>query len=309
MPHRSLIPRKCKDFLKNATDTSGQLFVTPAMSAEEQSSLRDSLLAVIGDLDDEEKRALEQADGLVLRVAMRTAASVARALRPEDVAHRPIAARKAERDVLEVAARELQLLVLHTASVPHALDGRLPLCIETGCGVVGIEVKSGLQTIASDEVEKFRSDVAHSRFKVAIFVSLRAPIAKIPKGLHIQHELSLGGLVPALFVSPLASAAEQNMTQLLRGVLSVACVLGRMEHARDAGRVGTACAAFACLSDTLGEEAEAIGLTRKRLRDEDEVARRRVERATDAMLGIQTRLCTAANNAALRASAAANPLT
>lgn len=115
-----------------------------ALSQMRPSAMQAGLIAALQrgaqDLDEDERCALMEADELVLRVALRTAASVARTLRAEDVAARPVAARKAERDVLELAARELQLLVLHTAAVPHALDGRLPLCIETGRGLIGIEV-------------------------------------------------------------------------------------------------------------------------------------------------------------------------
>ena len=259
------------------------------------------------DLEDDERRVLVEADVLVLHVAFRTAASVARTLRAADVAHRPVAARKAERDVLELAARELHLLVLHTAAVPHALDGRLPLCMETGRGLVGIEVKSGLQTIATDEVEKFRSDVAHGGFAAAIFVSLRAPIAKIPRGLHVQQELALGGLVPALFVSPLALGPEQSMTQLLRGVLALACFLTKPPPA-PARAGGGDSAALGALGELLAEEAEALGAARKRFRDDEEVSSRRTDRAVDAIRGVQTRLSSAARNASLRAADSGNAL-
>ena len=63
------------------------------------------------DLSDEERDALVRADKLLRLVALRTAAAVAQTLRGEDLQQR-VCARKSEKNVLEQAARELQVYFL-----------------------------------------------------------------------------------------------------------------------------------------------------------------------------------------------------
>ena len=245
------------------------------------------------ELTEDRRAALRAADPLITRIALETAAVVAETLRAEDSAGRPVSARKAEKDVLEIAAKELQLLVLHTAASPHALDGQIPMSIETGSGAIGIEVKSGTHTIASDEVDKFRADLCQSPFAVGVFVSLRAPIAKIPRGVHVQRELSLGGAVMTIFVSPVGT--EGAMVHLARGALSLACLFARQTRGR-AGRLESGDAAREAMLDAedLGAailgEVTALGCVRKRLREEEDGFQRRVDRASDALAGVQHRL-------------------
>ena len=117
-------------------------------------------------LSKDERSSLIEADILVKRVALRTAAAVAQTLKKEDIESRPVCARKAERDVLELAAKELRLLVMKTTDMPHAMDGQIPLAIESGCGLIGIEVKSGYYTISTEEVNKFREDLIMGSFVV-----------------------------------------------------------------------------------------------------------------------------------------------
>jgi len=246
--------------------------------------------AAWGELTEDRRGALRAADPLVTRIALETAAVVAETLRAEDVAGRPVSARKAEKDVLEIAAKELQLLVLHTAASAHALDGQIPMSIETGSGAIGIEVKSGTHTIATDEVDKFRADLCQSPFAVGVFVSLRAPIAKIPRGVHVQRELSLGGAVLAIFVSPVGT--ESAMVHLARGALSLACLFARQTRGRlesdDAAREAVLNAED--LGAAILGEVTALGCVRKRLREEEDGFQRRVDRASDALAGVQHRL-------------------
>lgn len=246
------------------------------------------------ELTEDRRAALRAADPLVARIALETAAVVAETLRAEDAAGRPVSARKAEKDVLEIAAKELQLLVLHTAASPHSLDGQIPMSIETGSGAIGIEVKSGAHTISSDEVDKFRADLCQGHFAVGVFVSLRAPIAKIPRGVHVQRELSLGGAILTIFVSPVGG--DGAMVHLARGALSLACVFARQTPG-GAGRLESrdAVAREAMLnaedlSSTLLGEVTALGCVRKRLREEEDGFQRRVDRASDALAGVQHRL-------------------
>ena len=128
--------------------------------------LRDILDGAWCSLNLDEKRSLANADNLVKVVALKTAIAVAHTLRLEDIEHRPICARKAEKDVLEMAAKELKMLVTRTADMPHAMDGQIPLAMESGNGLIGIEVKSGACSISTDEVNKFREDLVMSSFVV-----------------------------------------------------------------------------------------------------------------------------------------------
>ena len=76
--------------------------------------VREALGGAWLELSVDEQRTLTRADSLVQKVAMRTAAAVALTLRSDDIEARPVCARKAEKDVLEQAAKELRLLVMRT---------------------------------------------------------------------------------------------------------------------------------------------------------------------------------------------------
>uniref|UniRef100_A0A6C0C0M9 Uncharacterized protein n=1 Tax=viral metagenome TaxID=1070528 RepID=A0A6C0C0M9_9ZZZZ len=254
------------------------------------------------DLSNEEQRALSRADLQVQKVALRTAAAVAHTLRNDDLEGRPICARKGEKDVLEQAAKELRVLVLRTGEQPHAMDGQIPLTVETGFGLIGIEVKSGQNTISTEEVNKFRADLVMGTFVVGLFVSHRASICKIPKGIHVQHELSLLGAIPCIFVSP---PGQDMMQPLIRSGLALACTMAKRshrhspsvdgevppempgkvteEHKRDLEQLGS----------LIREEVAALSITRKRLRDEEEVFHKRVDRASEALIATQQRLAQA----------------
>lgn len=252
-----------------------------------------NLTAAWADLSPEEQIAIGGADTVMQTISLKLAATVAHTLRREDVESRPICARKAERDVLEMASKELKLLVFKTGDSPHAMDGQIPMAIETGRGAIGIEVKSGLSTVGTEEVCKFREDLLLRNFVVGVFVSLRAPIAKIPRGMHVQRELSLMGSVPCIFVSPPGGDAMQHLT---RGALTLACTLAEdapqrreisqasnamtHEHRKDLEKIGR----------VVTDEIAALGLTRKRFRDEEELFHKRVERATEALGATQQRL-------------------
>ena len=245
-------------------------------------------------LTEEKRSALQEADARIRLIALETAAVVASALRPQDMPTRVSCARKFEKDVLELAAKDLQVLVLHTAATPHALDGQIPFSIESGTGRVGIEVKSGLTTISTEEVDKFRNDLSLSAYAAGVFVSLRAPISKIPRGIHVQRELSTAGPTNCVYVSPVQS--DHLMQNLTRSALATAITLAktrasypdtdRAELLMDAQEVGT----------VVQREIDAIGQVRKRMREDDEVHRKRVDRASDALVGVQHRLQSSVQN-------------
>ena len=262
-------------------------------SAGETGSLLGALSGAWAELAPSKRAILCAADPPVMRAALETAVAVASTLCAGDVTGRPVCTRRAEKDVLEQAARELQLLVLHSASSPHALDGQIPMSIEGGTGRIGIEVKSGATTISTEEVDKFRADLFLGPFVIGIFVSVRAPIAKIPRGVHVQREVALAGAVPTIYVSPVSS--EATMTQLTRNALTLARLLAQQRPGRFAmGAAPVALHDRLVDLETMGQRAHAevatLGVVRKRLREEEEQARRRMDRAVDALLGVQQRL-------------------
>ena len=244
--------------------------------------------AAWSELSREQRAALSNADDLVARVALQTAAAVAATLRSEDLASRPICARKAEKDLLEQAARELQLLVSHTAGAPHAMDGQIPLSIQAGGGVIGIEVKSYASAVPSDEVDKFRSDLSLGPFVVGVFVSLRSPIAKTPRGLHVQNELSLRGAVPVIYVS--GAAGEPVSQHIVRSALSLACFLSQRRPSSQPEGV------LEGVHRAVQAEVVALGLARKRLREDEGVFQRRVDAAAECIMGVQQRLASVVGN-------------
>ncbi len=254
-------------------------------------------------LTQEQRAALSSADDLVAHVALQTAAAVALTLRKEDLSARALCAKKAEKDVLEQAAKELQLLVLHTSGIPYSLDGQIPLTIESGCGLIGIEVKSGATSIGTDEVDKFRSDLALGPFVVGVFFSLRAAIAKLPRGLHVQSELSLKGSVPAIYVS--AAPSEAVSQHLTRSALSLACFLARQRPQRFCGDSAAARESSICadrelvleeLHRSVQAEVAALGIARKRLREDEDAFQKRVDRASDSIMAVQHRLASVVSN-------------
>lgn len=274
-------------------------------AVDRSDGIREALGCAWLELSVEEQRTLARADSLVQKVAMRTAATVAQTLRLQDVESRPLCARKAEKDVLEQAAKELRLLVMRTGEMPHSMDGQIPLKVESGFGLIGIEIKSGINIISTDEVNKFREDLVMGTFVVGLFVSLRAAIAKFPKGIHVQQELSLLGSVPCIYLSPLGP--DNVMQPLTRSALGLACTFAKRnseklpcvtvedrggepelteEHKRDLEQLGS----------LIREEVAALSITRKRLRDEEDAFHKRVDRASDALMATQQRLVQAVIN-------------
>lgn len=222
-------------------------------------------------LSEAKRGALRAADPALLQASLEAAAAVATVLRGQ-VAHRSVCARKAERDLLELAAKELKLLVVPTGSSPHSLDGHF---FVQGGGCVGVEVKSGATTVPSDEVDKFRRDLAQGAYAAGLFVSTRAAIAKTPRGVYVSRDLTLRGVCFTVFVSP----AGGDVFPLLKNGLALSKLLAEMDRANDK-----------LAAEHLGCEVEVLGQVRKRLRDESEEMVRRIDRASDALCGVQQRL-------------------
>lgn len=124
-----------------------------------------------------------------------------------------------EDEMLESAARELGLLLVRTA------DGQV--LVETPCRQrISIEVKAASKIVTVEEVDKFRRRVRAGQFAAGILVSMRSPIAKMPRGVHTQTE----GGVALVLVSPLT--ADNTMSDLVRSALNagVVCAATPPQH-------------------------------------------------------------------------------
>ena len=229
-----------------------------------------------------------QSLGLGIACTVAEAAGEA-ALRPP-----PLVGRKAEKDVLELAARELQQVVLHTAHAPHAADGQIPLWVQGRRGRVGIEVKTYQGAVGSDEVQKFVRDVASNDFAAALLVSTRSPIARKRKGLHVERVATACGLTWCLFVSPV-----HDMTGLVTAALALA-----LELSVDTRVAGGALPE--AVGETMQREVHALAGVKRRLREEVSRSQSAGEQLADALTGSQQRLASAVEALLLRGSEAAD---
>jgi hypothetical protein len=200
--------------------------------------------------------------------------------------------RAAERDVLEVAARELQQVVLHTASSAQSMDGQIPLWVQGRQGRVGVEVKTHQAAVGAEEVQKFVRDACSNDFAVALLVSTRSPIAHKRKGLHLERVPTARGLTWLVYVSPV-----REMSGLVTCALAMALELATDRRAQ-----------LARLPDDVGEclqrEVHALAGIKRKLRDEDGRAQSAREQVADALTASQQRLSTAVEGL-VRAGAAA----
>ena len=189
--------------------------------------------------------------------------------------------RKAEKDVLEAAARELQQVTLHTASTPHAMDGQIPLFVQGRRGRIGIEVKTYQSAVGVGEVDKFVRDVGSNDFVVALLISTRSPIAHKRRGLHVERIPTARGLTWCLFVSPV-----HDMTGLVVAALQLSLELATDTRPH-----------VASLSNDVGEcmqrEVHALAGLKRRLRDDDARSRDVREHVADALTASQQRLASA----------------
>jgi hypothetical protein len=243
------------------------------------------------DLDDSARTCLADAPGHLLRLALEAAAaSIAywqKQLGVQQLAAPGVRAKLEEARVLEVAARELGLLVYSTAHMPQSMDGQVPWCAETARGRLGIEVKSHGKTVPTDDVEKFRRDLEAGDFAAGVFVSARAPIAKIPRGVYVAEEHMERGPVAVVYVSPLSSDGTQELT---RSALAVAAALAAAPRRSPAE---LSVLRTQALVDATQAEIAAMSDLRKRLRDAEDSGRRVSARVGEAIAASQQRLSAA----------------
>ena len=193
----------------------------------------------------------------------------------------PLVGRKAEKDVLEVAARDLQQVVLHTAASAQSMDGQIPAWVQGRRGRVGIEVKTYQASVGTEEVQKFVRDACSNDFVVALFVSTRSPIARKRRGLHAERVATTRGLTWLIFVSPV-----HEMSGLVTGALALALELATDNRPR-----------ITSLPDDIGEcmqrEVHALAGAKRKLRDEDSRAQTARDQVADALTASQQRLSSA----------------
>lgn len=236
-------------------------------------------------LSADQQEAFECCEEGAQKVAMQIACLVASSLRGRGAKPAPLIGRRAEQDVLELAARDLRQVVVHTSASPAATDGQIPMSIQTATGRVLIEVKSHGRTVPGDEVDKFLRDLQCNACSAAIFVSTRSPIAKIRKGLHVERVRCAGGAAWCLFVSPV-----HDMNGLVTAALAAA-----LELAAFAPPSGSIPSAAEGLANALHDEVHLLGNLRESLRNEDARRGAAREQFADALTGAMQRLATTAS--------------
>jgi hypothetical protein len=219
-----------------------------------------------------------------LRELRRRAALVASSLRGTGSKPPPLIGRRAEQDVLEIAARDLRQVVLHTAATPAAADGQIPMSIQCARGRILIEVKSYSRTVSTDEVAKFLRDLQCNDCAAALFVSTRSPIAKIRKGVHLERVRCGGGLAWCLYVSPV-----HDMTGLVTAAMA-AC----LELASLASACGPPASNAEKVAESLQDEVHGLATLREALRHEDARRGAAREHTADGLTSAMQRLSTAA---------------
>ena len=236
-------------------------------------------------LSPEQQESFESCDEGAQRVALQVAALVAGSLRGTGAKPPPLMGRRAEQDVLEIAARELRQVVLHTAASPAAADGQLPMSIQGARGRVIIEVKSYGKTVSSDEVAKFLRDLRCNDCAAALFVSTRSPIAKIRRGVHLERARCAGGVAWCVFVSPV-----HDMTGLVTAAMAACLELAALAPPQGAPPRGDA----ERVAATLQEEVHALATLREALRQEDARRGAAREHTADGLTCAMQRLSAAA---------------
>jgi hypothetical protein len=186
--------------------------------------------------------------------------------------------RKAEKDVLDIAARDLQQVVLHSATTPQSMDGQIPLYIQGRRGRIGIEVKTYQSAVGADEVLKFHRDACSNDFAVAVLVSTRSPIAHKRKGITVERATTTRGLTWMVYVCPV-----HEMSGLVTCALALALELAKEDRPH-----------VVSLPEDIGEslqrEVHALAGTKRKLRDEDGRAQAARDQVTDALTAMQQRL-------------------
>jgi len=250
-----------------------------------------SLEAAWSDLDDGSRTCLSDSPAPLVKLALESAAASIsywqKHLGTQQLVSVSSRAKLEESRVLELVARDLGLLVYSTAHNPQSLDGQIPWSAETARGRIGIEVKSHGKSVPTDDVEKFRRDLEAGDFAAGVFVSTRAPIAKVPRGIHLVQELLERGPVATVYVSPLTS---DGMQELIRGGMAVAAALAANPR-RSAAELSVC--RTQVLVDATQAEIAAMSDLRKRLRDAEDSGRRVSARVGEAIAASQQRLSAA----------------
>jgi hypothetical protein len=189
-----------------------------------------------------------------------------------------------EARALDVAGRELGLHIMNTSATPNAMDAHVPYNALLNRGRIGLEIKSYSKTVPTDEVEKFKRDLAHGAYAAGVFISVRSAISKIPKGVHVNKEFTLAsGPVWVVYSTPVSEA-----TDVIRAGVAVAKLLCELPgNGLQCWLPGTSAEK---LAGAIHEEIAYAADGRKRLREADEGTRRIFSRISDSMLLSQRRL-------------------
>jgi hypothetical protein len=193
-----------------------------------------------------------------------------------------------EARVIEIASRELEMSVFNTSSSPHSLDACVHYSSVLNRGRIGIEVKNYARTVPTEEVEKFRRDLQMGDFTCGVFISTKASIAKIPKGLHISKEFcSVQGPVTTVFASPMSEP-----TDIARCALAIAKLLTEngWGHSSSNTRTLVPSTAVNKLANSIQMEIFRCSDIRKKLTETESTVHRAITKVSEAALLMQERL-------------------
>ena len=181
-------------------------------------------------------------------------------------------------EVLDVAARALQLHVLDTSNEAHAADGQIPRCVQGVCGRIGLEVKDYGAPVPSGEVAKFEQDLNRNGFAAGVFVSLRSPISGVSRGVVLQRRVVERGPTWLVFVSPVASVRD-----LVQAGLAAAVQLTDEELA-------SAASPTAVHRKRTADATPVIQDVKRRLREDRERHCSLTDKTCDMLTALQARL-------------------
>ena len=257
--------------------------------------LPQSLIRAWGLLDDKSRALLSRTDeSLLLFVLQSSISSIeyfsSRLNVSMNVLHTTTyeKAKLEEARVIEIASRELEMSVFNTSATPHSLDA----CVHYSCvlnrGRIGIEVKNYARTVPTEEVDKFRRDLSMGDFACGVFISTKAPIAKMQKGIHISTEFcSIQGPVTTIFASPMTDATDVTR-----------CALSLAKHLTENGwgsasantRMLVPSTSVNRLANSMQMEIFRCSDMRKRLTETENQVHKAISKVSESALLMQDRL-------------------
>jgi len=195
---------------------------------------------------------------------------------PEDAEVRnnaSVMGRKAERNVMEQAAADLQVFIKDTSKETARMDGHITSSLQLHQGCIGIECKSNRRVVSSDDLEKFHRDADMNRFAGALLVSERASITGRRSGLDLEIRHTVHGAIWCMYLSP-APHFQSLVTSALHILMQLVQTNGPASLTHLSQNRGL---------HSIEEEIYQTNSAKKRLRDEMERHGRQLLAVSDSL--------------------------